>query len=221
MALQEATSQNRIIAPGCGLRISFGRLNRSQRFMSKQNMKRQNRSIPTIKMHTNDQSGFGGSTFVLTLKDGSVHAIKGPWDGAWSPSDPVPPYHDVTLVLPNGRFGMSISTEKYQQLIEEFCPEAELVEVSGTIAYRVRIKRKGQPIDYPTPGWHGTVLNQQIECSDFQIEIWSVPETGESMWKCEGLIDELKVQKQSNKPIASPERAISEARQTILQQKQQ
>jgi hypothetical protein len=126
-----------------------------------------------------NEGGFEGGAFNVMLEDGTTEEVLGPWDAAWSPDLPIPHYRSVVLIEPSrSRWAAYVTETKLTELLEQFCPEAELVEKPNSVFNHKTIKRKGQELNCEH---HGAVLHSETPYQNFAIRCFWVPETEEAI----------------------------------------
>lgn len=89
------------------------------------------------------ETGFGGSTFPLTLKTGEVRDVKGPWSSRSSVmNDLFPHSKEVTVRLrtPGYRTSYSLLIPTYREVLAAHCPDwvLERDETDSETSYALR-----------------------------------------------------------------------------------
>lgn len=137
------------------------------------------------KLHGNptvNEGGYDDDEIPVLLEDGTTDVLLGSWDGAWSPHLPILPYHNIVLLKDgdNGRGSCYVTEAKYRTLVEQYCPEAELVPDPSQVSVKgeLRIKRKGCDLNDDN---HGTIPHSEMPYRGLAIKVFYVPETNEAI----------------------------------------
>jgi hypothetical protein len=96
----------------------------------------------------------------------------------------VPPYYNIILLKDgdNGRGSCYVTGAKYRALVEQYCPEAELVADPDSLSqYGLRLKRKGYALDFPSKGNHGSIPHSETPYRGLTVKVFYVPETNQAI----------------------------------------